>query len=110
LEKQLFKKDKAGDERINTETDIKEIDVEDVPDSSELGLALHMLIKKRQIPWSVTGRPLLVGEVSANFCTYRAPHRQRDGSLRPYSRFSRPELLLFFQAAPQLYSQYSIFF
>jgi hypothetical protein len=30
---------------------------------------------------------------------------QRDGSLRPYSRFSRQEQLLFYQAAPQLYSR-----
>jgi hypothetical protein len=28
---------------------------------------------------------------------------QRDGFLWPYSRFSRPEQLLFFQVAPQLY-------
>jgi hypothetical protein len=30
---------------------------------------------------------------------------QRDGSLQPYSRFSRQEPLLFYQVAPQLYSQ-----
>jgi hypothetical protein len=33
------------------------------------------------------------------------PHGQRDGYLRPYSRMSTPEPLLFFQVAPQLYSQ-----
>jgi hypothetical protein len=33
------------------------------------------------------------------------PRGQRDGSLRPYSRFSRPEPLLFYQVAPQLYSR-----
>jgi hypothetical protein len=32
------------------------------------------------------------------------PRGQRDGSLRPYSRFSRQEPLLFYQVAPQLYS------
>jgi hypothetical protein len=32
-------------------------------------------------------------------------HGQRDGSLRLYYWFSRPESLLFFQVAPQLYSQ-----
>jgi hypothetical protein len=31
--------------------------------------------------------------------------RQRDWFLRPYSRFSRQEPLLFYQAAPQLYSR-----
>jgi hypothetical protein len=30
---------------------------------------------------------------------------QRDGSLRPYSRFSRQEQLLFYQVTPQLYSR-----
>jgi hypothetical protein len=30
---------------------------------------------------------------------------QRDGSLRPYSRVSRQEPLLFYQVAPQLYSR-----
>jgi hypothetical protein len=30
---------------------------------------------------------------------------QRDGSLRPYSRFSRQEPLLFYQVVPQLYSR-----
>jgi hypothetical protein len=32
------------------------------------------------------------------------PRGQRDGSLRPYSRFSRQEPSLFYQVAPQLYS------
>jgi hypothetical protein len=49
--------------------------------------------------------PQLVGEASANFCGERVPRGQRDGSLRPYSRFSRQEPLLFYQAAPQLYSR-----
>jgi hypothetical protein len=38
-----------------------------------------------------TERPPLVGEVSANVCGYKVPRGPRDGSLRPYSLFSRPE-------------------
>jgi hypothetical protein len=34
----------------------------------------------------------------------KSARSQRDGSLRPYSRFSRQEQLLFYQVAPQLYS------
>jgi hypothetical protein len=59
-------------------------------------------VRERTIP---TERPPLVGEVIANFCGYRVPCGQRDGSLRPYSRFSWQEPLLFYQVAPQLYSQ-----
>jgi hypothetical protein len=33
------------------------------------------------------------------------PRGQRDGFLRPYSRFSRQEPRLFYQVAPQLYSR-----
>jgi hypothetical protein len=44
-------------------------------------------------------------EVIANFCGYRVPRGQRDGSLRPDSRFSRQEPLLFYKVAPQLYSR-----
>jgi hypothetical protein len=43
----------------------------------------------------------LSAKVIANFCGYRVPRGQRDGSLRPYSRFSRQEPLLFYQVAPQ---------
>jgi hypothetical protein len=46
-----------------------------------------------------------VGEVIANFCGYRVPRGQRDGTLRPYSRFSRQAPLLFYQVAPYLYSR-----
>jgi hypothetical protein len=35
----------------------------------------------------------------------KVPRGQRDGSLRPYSRFSRQEPLLFYQVAAQLYSR-----
>jgi hypothetical protein len=51
--------------------------------------------------WTVsTGRPPLVRVVSAKFCGYKVPRGQRDGSLRPYSRLSRPEPLYFLQVAP----------
>jgi hypothetical protein len=59
-------------------------------------------VRERTIP---TERPPLVGEAIANFCWQRMPRGQRDGSLRPYSRFSRQEPLLFYQVAPQLYSR-----
>jgi hypothetical protein len=61
-----------------------------------------VLVRERTIP---TERPPLVGEVTAKFCGLRVPRGQRDGFLRPYSRFSRQEPLLFYQVAPQLYSQ-----
>jgi hypothetical protein len=57
-------------------------------------------VRERTIP---TEQPPLVGEVSANLCGQRVPHGHRDGSLLPYSRFYRPEPLLFYQVAPQLY-------
>jgi hypothetical protein len=47
------------------------------------------VVRKRTIP---TERPPLISEVSANFL--RVPRGQRDESLRPYSRLSRPEPLL----------------
>jgi hypothetical protein len=59
-------------------------------------------VRERTIP---TERSPLVDEVTANFCGHRVPRGQRDGSLRPYSRFSRQEPLFFYQAAPQLYSR-----
>jgi hypothetical protein len=59
-------------------------------------------VRERTIP---TERPPLVGEAIANFCGYRVPRGQRDGSLRPYPRFSRQEPLLFYQVAAQLYSR-----
>jgi hypothetical protein len=48
-------------------------------------------VRERTIP---TERPPLAGEVIANFCGLRVPRGQRDGSLQPYSRFSREEPLL----------------
>jgi hypothetical protein len=67
-------------------------------------------LKKRPVAWVrewtvPTERPTIVGEVSANFRGYRVQCARRDGSLRPYYRFSRPDPLLFFQVAPQLYSR-----
>jgi hypothetical protein len=59
-------------------------------------------VRERTIP---TERPPLDGEVIANFCGLRVPLGQRDGSLRPFSRFSRQEPLLFYRVAPQLYSR-----
>jgi hypothetical protein len=59
-------------------------------------------VRERTIP---TERPPLVGEVIANLCGYRVSRGHRDGSLRPYYRFSRQEPLLFYQVAPQLYSR-----
>jgi hypothetical protein len=41
-----------------------------------------------------TEQTLLVGEVSAEFFGWRVPRSQRDGSLRLYSRLSRPKPLL----------------
>jgi hypothetical protein len=43
-----------------------------------------------------------VGDVSAKFCGYRVPRSQRDGSLRPYSRLSRPQLLLFLSSSSSI--------
>jgi hypothetical protein len=42
-----------------------------------------------------TERPQLVDKVSANFCGYKVPRSQRDGTLWPNSPFSRPEPLPF---------------
>jgi hypothetical protein len=53
-------------------------------------------VRERTIP---TERPPLVSEVSDNFCEYKVPRNQRDGSLWPYSRYSRPKPLLFLQSS-----------
>jgi hypothetical protein len=52
-----------------------------------------------------TERPPLVREVSANIFGKRVSRGQRNGSPRPYSRFSRQEPLLSIQVSPQLYSR-----
>jgi hypothetical protein len=54
------------------------------------------LVRQRTIP---TERPPLVGEVSANFCGLRVSRGQLNGSPRPYSRFCRPEPLLFLSSS-----------
>jgi hypothetical protein len=53
-------------------------------------------VRERTIP---TLRPHLVGEVTANVCKQRVPRGQRDGSLRPYYRLSRPEPLHFLSSS-----------
>jgi hypothetical protein len=49
-------------------------------------------VRERTIP---TERPPLVGEVSAYFCGYRRVSWSAQRISQPYSRFSRPEPLLF---------------
>jgi hypothetical protein len=63
-------------------------------------------------PWSESASELyrprdrrLSAKWLPTFCGQRVPRGQRDGSLWPYSRFSRQEPLLFYQVAPQLYSR-----
>jgi hypothetical protein len=41
-------------------------------------------------------------ERNANFCGQRVPRGQRDGSLQPYSRLSRPEPLLFLSSSSSI--------
>jgi hypothetical protein len=67
--------------------------------------------KKTETPWSEDANELyrpsdrrLSAKWLPTFAD-RVPRGQRGGSLRPYSRFSRQEPLLFYQAAPQLYSR-----
>jgi hypothetical protein len=53
--------------------------------------------------WTIpTERQALVGEVSDKFCGKRVPGSQRDGSLRPYSRLSWPEPLLFLSSSSSI--------
>jgi hypothetical protein len=49
-------------------------------------------VRERTIP---TDRPPLVGEVSTNFYGQKVSRGQLNPSPRPYSRFSRPEPLVF---------------
>jgi hypothetical protein len=42
-----------------------------------------------------TDRATAAGEISANVCGWRELRDQHNGSLRPYSRLSRPEPILF---------------
>jgi hypothetical protein len=50
------------------------------------------LVCERTIPTELLP---LVGEVGANFCGYRMSRDQRDGPVRPYSRFCRSQQLRF---------------
>jgi hypothetical protein len=55
------------------------------------------LVRERTTP---TEQPPLLSEVSANFFADRGVSRgQRNGSLRQYSRVSRPEPLLFLSSS-----------
>jgi hypothetical protein len=58
-------------------------------------------VRERTTP---TERPTLCQRSDCQLLRIEVPRGQRDGSLRPYSRFSRQEPLLFYQVAPQLYS------
>jgi hypothetical protein len=59
-----------------------------------------LIYKLRGLSPRAAERPPLLGEVSANFFLgYRVPLGQRDGSLMSYSRFSRPEPLLFLSSS-----------
>jgi hypothetical protein len=46
-----------------------------------------VLIKMTESATELYRAEPLVGEVSTNFCGWRVPCGQRDGSLRPYSHF-----------------------
>jgi hypothetical protein len=70
------------------------------------------LSKRDTAPWSQSASELyrpsdrrLTAKWLPTFSDRGVPHGQRDGSLRPYSRVSRQEPLLFYQVAPQLYSR-----
>jgi hypothetical protein len=68
-------------------------------------------VKKKKIPWSESASELFWpsdSRLSAKWfptVADRGCHVVSVTSLRPYSRFSRQEPLLFYQAAPQLYSR-----
>jgi hypothetical protein len=47
-------------------------------------------------------RAPIVGEVSVKFCRKRVPRGKRDRSLRPYSRFSKPEPLHFLPSSSSI--------
>jgi hypothetical protein len=57
------------------------------------------LVRERTVP---TERPAHFGEVSANFCGEKVSRGQRDGSLLPYYRFSRPEPQLFLPSSSSM--------
>jgi hypothetical protein len=67
-----------------------------------LPIHLHLGLPRGLFP---SGVPRLPQTCYMPTSADRVPRGQRDGSLRPYSRFSRQEPLLFYQVAPQLYSR-----
>jgi hypothetical protein len=76
------------------------VPISHVPVHVKYSLSLYLIWLKNSVALArertiSTERPPLVGEVSANFCGQRVSRGQRNGSPRPYSRFSRPEPLLF---------------
>jgi hypothetical protein len=72
---------------------------QEVTVTNPYGCILGFLDRSRyyffQVAPQLTERPPLICEVSANFCEYRMLCGQHNGFPRPYSRISRPDLLLF---------------
>jgi hypothetical protein len=66
-------------------------------------LLVRYLNISNESPWAESiERQSFVGEVSANFCGWRVPRGQHDGSLWSYSRLSRPKLLLSFPSSSSI--------
>jgi hypothetical protein len=59
-----------------------------IPSTMKLKTKLNSLALVRE-------RTITTGEVGANFCGWKVSRGQRNGYLRPYSRLSRPEPLIF---------------
>jgi hypothetical protein len=78
----------------------------------EISQANNYVQKKKETPLSESASELyrrsdrhLLAKKVPTFEDRGVSRGQRDVSLRPYWRFSRPKPLLLFQVAPQLYSQ-----
>jgi hypothetical protein len=79
--------------------------IDSSPNPSSSGnviILLHFNKTKTKNLWPLVGeqtvlteRPPPVGEISAIFCGQRVLHGQHNRSLQPYSRFFRPEPLIF---------------
>jgi hypothetical protein len=67
------------------------------PENTKLNSVV--VIRDRTIP---TERQPLIGEVSSKVCEQRVSRGQRNGSPRPYSRFSTPEPLLFLPSSSSI--------
>jgi hypothetical protein len=61
-------------------------------------IVLPSILKVYQTPWPESASELSDRHFSAKL----VPRGQRDGSLRPYSRFSRPESLLFLPSSSSI--------